>query len=220
MEDKHLIRDIFYLSVGSVAIAAQKGEELIDKLVKHNKLTIAEGEKIVYDLRQKSEQTKVEFEKKRHELINLLKDKLEMSKDEINEFFDKIMAKPEKAKVELKNKIDDLAKQIANKTKLTIAQGRQIIEDFIDDILALKRSVEAHSQRIVDELQLKAKKMKSYGLEFMHEIEEKSKEVRDETVERTQKAMQKLKDRLLMDAHDEMEHLKERLDKLENKVFL
>lgn len=60
MED--LFKKIVYTSVGLVAFTVEKLNESVDRLVKENKLTQEEGQKIVDDFLKNTEAKKDEFE--------------------------------------------------------------------------------------------------------------------------------------------------------------
>jgi polyhydroxyalkanoate synthesis regulator phasin len=219
MEEKHILRDIFYLGVGSVAIAANKTEELLDNFVKSNKVNAKEGERIVKEYAKKAEQAKNDMLKKQDEFVNLLKDKLDMRTDEIREFYNKMMAKPGEAKRDLQGNIDQMATQLSKNTQFTIEQGRKMFEGFIDNIIELQATIKSRSQESLGELQNKANELRSYGSDFLEEMDEKTKELREEFSKRIQSAVENFKNQLHMASIEDVDELGGRVDKLEKRVF-
>jgi polyhydroxyalkanoate synthesis regulator phasin len=219
MEEKHILRDLFYLSVGSVAIAADRTEELLENFIKSNKVNAKEGKRIAKEYTKKAKQVKNEMLKKQDEFVNLLKDKLDMHTDDIRLFYNKMMDKPGEAKRNLKNNIDQIATQLSENTNLTIEQGRNIIEGFIDNMIEVKATIQSKSQEYLDEIQNKADDLKTFGSDFLNEMDFKTKELRDEISIRTESAIENLKDKLQLTAPQDVEELDGHVDKLEKKVL-
>ncbi|MCB9235930.1 MAG: hypothetical protein H6581_30060 [Bacteroidia bacterium] len=62
MED--LFKKVLYTGVGLVAVGAEKLQEVVDKLVSDNKISVDEGKKIVEDFFANTEARRAEFESK------------------------------------------------------------------------------------------------------------------------------------------------------------
>lgn len=196
MEDRHLIKDLFYLSVGSAAMAVHKTEELIEKLVESNKVTREEGERIVHNYYKKAEEATRDIQQRKDDLIELLHEKVQWSKEELRAMIDHIMEQPFEAKATLNERLRKLTEELSETTKLTRQEAKGILEYFIDEMNTVQGLLKAHYHRMLEEMENKAIHLKDQGMAFFSDLDAQTRLVREELKEKVQLALDRLRIKL------------------------
>lgn len=119
MED--LFKKVLYTGVGLVAVGAEKLQEVVDKLVDENKLSVDEGKKIVEDFFKNTEARRNEFETKIKEATENIIGKMPVvTKEDFDALTARVKALEEKAGVVVEATAEEAeAKTAARKTTTT-----------------------------------------------------------------------------------------------------
>lgn len=207
MEGKHILKDLFYVGVGSLALAANKTELLIGELVAQNPINRKEGEKIVKKYQERGRQTRERLVKNKEELVALMSDKVEMSQEELRHFVDNIFEKPRASEKTMADKIDRLATQLSNRTKLTIRDSKALIEHLIDEFYKLQEDLKSASENVLNELQSNTEALKTNTQSIFDKIDTKTKEIRVQLDERTRAILDSVKYKLQSAPEEDVEHV-------------
>ena len=129
-----ILKKVFYVGVGAIALAVDKTQKLVEDLVQQGKISEEEGKKIVDDFVQSTEVKRGEFETRLRKITDSLAERFDfLSKEEVEE---------------MKKRINELEDQL---------EGNSVVNAVADAITDLKETV----VEAVETTKTKAKKVKA-----------------------------------------------------------
>lgn len=129
-----ILKKVFYVGVGAIALAVDKTQKLVEDLVEQGKISEEEGKKIVDDFVQSTEVKRGEFETRLRKITDSLAERFDfLSKEEVDV---------------LQKRINELEEQL---------EGNSVVNAVADAITDVKETV----VEAVETTKTKAKKVKA-----------------------------------------------------------